>query len=54
MRKDDWIKLAMPASISLLAISVIATPMVVKAQLGYGDLITVQQKGTWSISGCGR
>ena len=47
MTKDDWIKLAMPASIALLAISVFVTPMVVKAQLSDGDVIGVAQNGPW-------
>ena len=34
MRKDEWIRLAMPASISLLAISIFTIPFVVQAQLG--------------------
>lgn len=31
MRKEDWLKLAMPASISLLAISIFSMPFVVAA-----------------------
>ncbi|WP_413440616.1 hypothetical protein [Synechococcus sp. MIT S1220] len=50
MTKDDLIKLAMPASIALLAISVFAAPMIVKAQLQPGNLIKVAQFGTWSMS----
>ena len=43
MTKDDLIKLAMPASIALLAISVFTAPMIVKAQLNDGDTIWVRQ-----------
>jgi len=50
MRKDDWIKLAMPASIALLAISVMSVPMLVKAQLNGGDTIYVRQSGDWDMS----
>tara|TARA_B100000482_G_C12508007_1_gene259348 strand:+ start:63 stop:218 length:156 start_codon:yes stop_codon:yes gene_type:complete len=31
MRKDDWLKLAMPASICLLAASIITMPLVSNA-----------------------
>ena len=31
MRKEDWLKLTMPASISLLAVSIFTTPFVVAA-----------------------
>jgi len=31
MRKDDWLKLAMPASIALLASAIFAMPYVVKS-----------------------
>lgn len=48
MRKDDWIRLAMPASISLLAISIFTIPFVVKAQLNvngsFSDPIYVKIK----------
>ena len=32
MTKDDWIKLAMPASITLLAISVFTVPLLSNAE----------------------
>ena len=33
MTKDDWIKLAMPASITLLAAAIVAIPMLTNAQI---------------------
>ena len=36
MRKDDWIKLAMPASITLLAVSIFTMPLVVQAMQTMG------------------
>ena len=47
MTKDDLIKLAMPASIALLALSLVAAPMVVKAHLDSGDVIYVKPLGGW-------
>ena len=49
MTKDDLIKLAMPASIALLALSVFAAPIVVKAQLSDNDTIWVKQLGPWTM-----
>ena len=31
MQKEDWIRLAMPASISLLAVAIMTVPLIVKA-----------------------
>lgn len=45
MTKDDWLKLAMPASITLLALSVITTPLMVKAQLM--ESLRIYQGGEW-------
>ena len=50
MRKEDWLRLAMPASITLLALSVLTAPMLVKAQLDYGDTIYVRQQGSWDMN----
>ena len=33
MSKDDWLKLAMPASITLLALAVFTSPLLTNAQL---------------------
>ena len=33
MTKDDWLKLAMPASITLLALAVFSAPLMTNAQL---------------------
>ncbi|WP_413429853.1 hypothetical protein [Synechococcus sp. Cu2B8-bc1011] len=33
MTKDDWIKLAMPASITLLAMAILSVPLLSNAQL---------------------
>ena len=33
MTKDDWLKLAMPASITLLALAVITTPLLANARI---------------------
>ena len=33
MTKDDWLKLAMPSSITLLALAVSAAPLLVNAQI---------------------
>ena len=33
MTKDDWLKLAMPASITLLALAVFAAPLMTNAQI---------------------
>ena len=33
MTKADWIKLAMPASITLLAMAIVATPLLTNAQI---------------------
>jgi len=53
MTKDDLITLAMPVSITLLAISVIAAPMAGNAQRNfidaYGDVIKVEQSGEWTL-----
>ena len=48
MRKADWIKLAMPASITLLAISILTVPMIANAQLD-GSTIFVAQYGSWKV-----
>ena len=47
MTKDDWLKLAMPASITLLAMAVFTTPMLVKAQ--FTDSIRILQGGEWQM-----
>ena len=47
MTKDDWLKLAMPASITLLAMAVFTTPMLVKAQ--FTDSIRILQGGEWEM-----
>ena len=49
MTKSDWIKLAMPASITLLAISILTVPMIANAQLD-GATIYVRQRGGWNVS----
>lgn len=49
MTKADWIKLAMPASISLLAIAVITAPILVRAQVSNGGIIFVRQAGDWKM-----
>ena len=49
MTKDDWLKLAMPASISLLALAMLTAPVLVKAQLTAFDTIAVMQSGTWRM-----
>ena len=46
MRKDDWIKLAMPASITLLALSIFTLPFVVKAS----GTMKVVQGGPWYVT----
>ena len=33
MRKEDWLRLAMPASITLLAMAIVATPLLSNAQI---------------------
>ena len=45
MRKDGLLKLAMPASISLLAVAIFFLPFVVKAS----GSMTVYQGGDWSV-----
>ena len=48
MTKDDWIKLAMPASITLLAIAVLAAPVMVSAN--FPSSISVYQGDySWRI-----
>ncbi|WP_156782949.1 hypothetical protein [Synechococcus sp. CC9605] len=49
MTKADWLKLAMPASITLLALAVFSAPLVGNAQLEWGDRIKVEQHGTWRM-----
>ena len=49
MTKDDWLKLALPTSITLLALAVFAAPVMVKAN--FPDSITVYQGDvSWAIS----
>ena len=50
MTKDDWIKLAMPAAISLLAVAVLAAPVMVKAQLSDNGTVWVKQYGAWDMN----
>ena len=48
MTKDDWLKLAMPASITLLALAVFTAPVMVKAN--FPSSITVYQgEPSWKI-----
>ena len=50
MTKAYWIKLAMPASITMLAISILTVPIIANAQLDGATVYVNQRAGViWKI-----
>ena len=49
MTKADWIKLAMPASITLLAVSILTVPIIANAQLDGTTVYVKQADRVWTI-----
>ncbi|WP_170953784.1 MULTISPECIES: hypothetical protein [unclassified Synechococcus] len=53
MLKEDWIRLAMPAAITLLAAAIIVSPFTAKAQLDGATVHVKQAWGDrWDINDC--